>query len=173
MVAMAKSPDNKHIWTVGLDHSLKAWSVETGKVLISSDLLKEDQDHDDRKKHGQFLMNPEVKVYPPSPGIVVYRFEESFLYPNSSLVNDAVVDYVKENTKRGQDMTGVSASARPWNDPGKNSDSEAEANESKPLLHAIVLDFSAMYGTFGLLVHTVLMANTQIAYRHHRDSGPD
>ncbi|PIL23773.1 transporter [Ganoderma sinense ZZ0214-1] len=92
----------------------------------------------------KFLMNPQVKVYPPSPGVVVYRFEESFLYPNSSLVNDAIVDYVKESTKRGQDMSGVKAGDRPWNDPGKNSDLEAEENAAKPIIHAVVLDFSAV-----------------------------
>ncbi|RPD65876.1 sulfate permease [Lentinus tigrinus ALCF2SS1-7] len=93
-------------------------------------------------KPNKFLMNPHVKVYPPSPGIVVYRFEESFLYPNSSLVNDAIVDYVKDYTKRGTDMTGVKAGDRPWNDPGKNS--EVEDDAAKPLLHAVVLDFSAV-----------------------------
>lgn len=88
------------------------------------------------------LINPHLKVYPPAPGVVVYRFEESFLYPNSSLVNDAVVDYVKEHTRRGKDMGDVKASDRPWNDPGRRD--EVAKNESKPLLRAVVLDFSAV-----------------------------
>lgn len=88
------------------------------------------------------VMNPHLKVYPPAPGVVIYRFEESFLYPNSSLVNDAVVDYVKEHTRRGKDMTDVKASDRPWNDPGRKD--EELANASKPVLRAVVLDFSAM-----------------------------
>ncbi|KAL1947588.1 hypothetical protein VTO73DRAFT_13312 [Trametes versicolor] len=90
----------------------------------------------------KFLMNEHVKVYPPSPGVVVYRFEESFLYPNSSLVNDAIVDFAKAHTRRGRDMTGVKSGDRPWNDPGKNN--EVEDNAEKPLLHAVVLDFSAV-----------------------------
>ncbi|KAI0807264.1 sulfate permease [Fomes fomentarius] len=93
-------------------------------------------------KPNKFLMNPHVHVYPPSPGVVVYRFEESFLYPNSSLVNDAIVDYVKEHTKRGLDMTGVKAGDRPWNDSGKQSELEGDA--TKPTLHAVVLDLSAV-----------------------------
>lgn len=93
-------------------------------------------------KPNQFLMNPHVHVYPPAPGVVVYRFEESFLYPNSSLVNDAIVDYVKENTKRGLDMTEVKAGDRPWNDPGRKSEPEGDA--TKPTLHAVVLDLSAV-----------------------------
>lgn len=28
--------------------------------------------------------NPRVKVDPPPPGVIVFRFEESFLYPNAS-----------------------------------------------------------------------------------------
>jgi solute carrier family 26 (sodium-independent sulfate anion transporter), member 11 len=88
------------------------------------------------------VMHPHLHVYPPAPGVVIYRFEESFLYPNSSLVNDALVDYVKENTRRGKDMSSVSASERPWNDPGQKD--EELKNASKPILRAVVLDFSAM-----------------------------
>lgn len=86
--------------------------------------------------------NPNAKVFPPSPGVVVYRFEESFLYPNSSLVNDVVVDYVKKYTRRGKDMSNIKASDRPWNDPGGKEDPDADSK--KPLIHAVVLDFSAM-----------------------------
>lgn len=88
------------------------------------------------------LINPHLKVYPPAPGVVVYRFEESFLYPNSSLANDALVDFIKTYTRRGKDMGDVRASDRPWNDPG-NKD-EGSENETRPLLRAVVLDFSAV-----------------------------
>ncbi|GJE97095.1 sulfate permease [Phanerochaete sordida] len=88
------------------------------------------------------LLNPHLQVFPPAPGVVVYRFEESFLYPNSSLVNDAVVDYVKKHTRRGKDMSEVRASDRPWNDPGRSD--ETSENDSRPLLRAVVLDFSAI-----------------------------
>lgn len=88
-----------------------------------------------------------LKIEPPAPGVLVYRFEESYLYPNSSLVNDALVDYVKLNMRRGRDMTHVKASDRPWNDPGpgkKGALDEQAANIKKPDLHAIVLDFSTV-----------------------------
>ncbi|KAG6813355.1 hypothetical protein H0H92_011903 [Tricholoma furcatifolium] len=90
-------------------------------------------------------INSHVKITPPSPGVIVYRFEESYLYPNCSLVNDALVDYVKANMQRGKDMSNIKPGDRPWNDPGpaRNSGiSEQEANLKKPILHAIVLDFS-------------------------------
>lgn len=63
-------------------------------------------------------MNPHVKVEAPADGVIIYRLEESITFPNSSSVNSALVDYAKEHTKRGKDMTNVPLSERPWNDPG-------------------------------------------------------
>jgi sodium-independent sulfate anion transporter 11 len=88
-----------------------------------------------------------LKIIPPSPGVIIYRFEESYIYPNSSLVNSALVDHVKGNMRRGKDMSNVKLSDRPWNDPGPRrygADAERAANESRPVLHAIVLDFSTV-----------------------------
>ncbi|KDQ59482.1 hypothetical protein JAAARDRAFT_713540 [Jaapia argillacea MUCL 33604] len=92
------------------------------------------------------VLNPQLKVDPPAPGVIVYRFEESYLYPNTSLVNSAIVDYVKKYTRRGKDMTTVKYSDRPWNDPGPRAGVAAEAadNDRKPPLYAIVLDFSGV-----------------------------
>lgn len=93
------------------------------------------------------VMNPHVKVEAPSNGIVIYRLEESITFPNSSSVNSALVDYAKEHTKRGRDMTNVPLSQRPWNDPGPRRGAlkdEAAADDSKPVLRAVVLDFSAV-----------------------------
>jgi len=93
------------------------------------------------------MTNPNAKVDLPAPGVIVYRFEESYLYPNCSLINSAIVDYVKENMRRGIDLSTMKPFDRPWNDPGPPSGS-AEAmqaiNSEKPVLHAIVLDFSGV-----------------------------
>lgn len=92
--------------------------------------------------------NAQVKVQPPAPGVIVYRFEESILYPNTSLVNDALVDHVKAHTRRGKDMTDVKLADRPWNDPGPSGNGAAAdqaVNDQKPILHAIVLDFATVY----------------------------
>ncbi|KAH8117425.1 high affinity sulfate permease [Phellopilus nigrolimitatus] len=89
----------------------------------------------------------DIVVRPPEPGVIVYRYEESVLYPNCSLLNTTLVQYVKEHTKRGKDIGSVSLSDRPWNDPGPRRGHEAEElarDASKPLLKAIVLDFSSM-----------------------------
>jgi sodium-independent sulfate anion transporter 11 len=99
-------------------------------------------------EHDDFI-NPNVKVKVPSPGIIVYRLHESYIYPNASATDSQLVDYVRENFRRGLDMSNVSNSERAWNDPGPpqgTSSAEVAAdNEAKPDLRAIVLDFTATY----------------------------
>ncbi|WVQ67849.1 uncharacterized protein L199_006054 [Kwoniella botswanensis] len=89
----------------------------------------------------------DIPVEAPPPGVVIYRFEESFLYPNASLINDRIVNYVKQHTRRGKDFTGISAGDRPWNDPGpkaKDAAILAENDLTKPKLRAVILDFTAV-----------------------------
>lgn len=91
------------------------------------------------------LMNTSVKPTPPMPGVIVYRFEESFLYPNASILNSTIVDYVKANMRRGVDMSTIKLADRPWNDPGPKPGQDLEAeNSKKPDLKAVVLDFSGV-----------------------------
>lgn len=91
------------------------------------------------------VVNPHIKVTPPAPGVIVYRFEESYLYPNSAVMNEYLVDYAKEHTKMGKDMSGVKKSDRAWNDPEPSNHADlVEAERRKPILHAIVLDFSTV-----------------------------
>ena len=94
------------------------------------------------------VMNPDLQIIPPAPGVILYRFEESYLYPNASIVNSALVDHAKATTRRGRDLTGVSASQRPWNDPGPRKGAAVEDDSHKPLLRAVVLDFSGVYVFF-------------------------
>jgi sodium-independent sulfate anion transporter 11 len=93
------------------------------------------------------VMNRDVPVENPPPGVVIYRFEESFLFPNASYINDKIVGYVKQHTRRGKDQSLIAKGDRPWNDPGPskaNAESILEAEKSKPLLKAVILDFSAV-----------------------------
>ncbi|KAH8107159.1 sulfate permease [Cristinia sonorae] len=91
------------------------------------------------------LMNSDLKVTPPTPGVIVYRLEESFVYPNSSRVNSTLVDYVRANMRRGLDMSKIKLSDRAWNDPGpRPGHDESAENNGKPVLRAIVLDFSSV-----------------------------
>jgi len=92
------------------------------------------------------VINPQIKVEPPPPGILIYRFEETFLYPNCSVLNSEIVDHVKAAIRRGKDLRLVPLSDRPWNDPGRRhgATSEWEENQARPILRAIVLDFSTV-----------------------------
>ena len=94
------------------------------------------------------VINPEIKVTPPAPGVIVYKLEESYLYPNSGLMESILVDHVKQHTKRGRDMTHVKLADRAWNDAGLGrggGEEEQNQNMKKPVLHAIVLDLSNVY----------------------------
>ncbi|KAF8448683.1 sulfate permease [Boletus edulis BED1] len=93
------------------------------------------------------VINPAVKVEPPAPGILIYRFEESYLYPNCSLINSTIVDYVQGNMRRGIDVGAIKVQDRPWNDPGPTAggaQAAQVANLAKPKLRAIIFDFSAV-----------------------------
>lgn len=57
-VDLAKSLDGKFVWTVTLDHHLKAWSANTGKVAFQMDLLHEKGDRDGRRQQ-QYVMTAE------------------------------------------------------------------------------------------------------------------
>ena len=92
------------------------------------------------------VTNSKIKVTPPFPGIIIYKFEESYLYPNSSIVQSVLVDHVKKYMQRGKNMTNIKAADRLWNDAGRSGGGETEQkrNLRKPILHAIALDFSTV-----------------------------
>ncbi|KAK0289425.1 hypothetical protein LTR35_002622 [Friedmanniomyces endolithicus] len=48
---MAVSPDGKFVWTVSLDHCLRAWSTATGKVVMKRDLSDERGQKDSRQPY--------------------------------------------------------------------------------------------------------------------------
>ena len=92
------------------------------------------------------VINPEANIQAPPPGVIVFRPTESFTYPNASTQCDTIVDEVKRVTKRGKANAFPTLGDRPWNDIGPRrgfSQAEIEA-DVRPVLHAVVLDFSAV-----------------------------
>ncbi|KAH7889777.1 sulfate transporter family-domain-containing protein [Phlebopus sp. FC_14] len=136
-----------------------------GKVTLSDV-------HDSRNTREVFLplrrdnvTNPHVKVDPPSPGIIIYRFEESYLYPNCSIINSAIVDHVKETMRRGIDLSTIRLRDRAWNDHGPvRGDAAAAqaANNAKPELHAIVFDFSGVSQLDTTSVQTLIDTRNEV-----------
>ncbi|KAK8216195.1 nucleoporin Nup120/160-domain-containing protein [Phyllosticta capitalensis] len=57
--AIETSPDQQHIWTVSLNHTLRAWNVKTGKVGVETDLLGEN--NRDPQKMAQFFIGAEQR----------------------------------------------------------------------------------------------------------------
>ncbi|GHJ83974.1 hypothetical protein NliqN6_0376 [Naganishia liquefaciens] len=92
------------------------------------------------------ITNPQVKIESPPPGVIIYRFEESFLYPNASYINQAILDHVKAKTRRGKDMSFVKPGDRPWNDPGprKGQAIEDSTKANQPICRAVILDFAGV-----------------------------
>jgi hypothetical protein len=59
---LTKSLDGKHVWTVTLDHHLKAWSADTGRVAVHRDLLGEKDDRDGSKKQPYIMTAEQGKL---------------------------------------------------------------------------------------------------------------
>ncbi|KAM0702986.1 hypothetical protein Q7P35_010418 [Cladosporium inversicolor] len=58
-VDLAKSPDGNIVWTITLDHQLKAWSANTGHVALQMDLLNEKSDRDGSRRQAPYVMTAE------------------------------------------------------------------------------------------------------------------
>ena len=54
--AIESSPDREHVFTISLDHSLKAWNAQTGKVGVQIDILGEPRR--EPNAGAQYLINP-------------------------------------------------------------------------------------------------------------------
>ena len=92
------------------------------------------------------VLNPNVRVSNPPPGVIVFRPSESFTYPNSSTQTDIIVDEIKRTTRRGKANAFPTLGDRPWNDigPRKGFSLETILSDKRPILRAVVLDFSAV-----------------------------
>lgn len=133
--------------------------------------------------------NPEVPIQPPPPGVIVYRFGDSYTYMNCGRHYDIIFDEVKRTTKRGQMVTAVKKVDRPWNDPGEwetprwikrlvnrrktaEECAEIEAQEAReledkskddrPLLKIICLDFSQCAQTDATAIQSLVDLRKQV-----------
>ncbi|PWN44340.1 sulfate permease, partial [Ceraceosorus guamensis] len=123
-------------------------------------------------EHKDGLRDPSVFVERPPPGVLIWKFEEAFTYPNASHLADVLIEEAKVQTRPAASSLYKSRGDRPWNDPGpvnpyfsragraflcgsaaRKADAkykeavEAEArlaHDTRPLLRAFIFDFSSV-----------------------------
>lgn len=64
------------------------------------------------------MRDPSVHVEAPPPGILIYRFEEAFTYPNANYLTEMILDRIKTETRPFKAVKYARNGDRPWNDPG-------------------------------------------------------
>ncbi|CAG8592920.1 3151_t:CDS:2, partial [Acaulospora colombiana] len=80
----------------------------------------------------------------PPEGVLIFRFEEGLTHPNANFIDDKVVEYVKEHTRR-MAKRAEKFGDRPWNDAGsKNEEVYFEENSKLPPLKAVVFDMTSV-----------------------------
>ena len=130
------------------------------------------------------LRDPSIHVEPPPPGVLIYRFEEAFTYPNASHLADLLIERVKQTTRPGKPASSKSLGDRPWNDPGapnphlvkaahavtcrnprKVNPADFEFDTSvdrRPLLRAMIFDFSSVSNVDTTSVQTLVDVRTAV-----------
>ncbi|KAL2891006.1 Sulfate permease 2 [Ceratocystis lukuohia] len=88
--------------------------------------------------------NPKVDVAQSHPGVIIYRFQEGFSYANSAQHTDNLVDIVFRETRRTLLDRYEKLGDRPWNDPGPRRGAAINVDDQRPILRAIILDFSSV-----------------------------
>ncbi|SPN97577.1 probable sulfate permease SutB [Cephalotrichum gorgonifer] len=93
--------------------------------------------------------NPQIDIQNPYPGVFIYRFTESFNYPNASNTLEHFLAHVFAETRRTTPLNYDRPGERPWNDPGPSRSKRAQTTgdverEDLPTLKAVILDFSSV-----------------------------
>ncbi|KAF2842634.1 sulfate permease 2 [Patellaria atrata CBS 101060] len=136
----------------------KAKAFVLGRVKIhyvtKEELLREDKHNDSTENTSSreaFLpiehqdgSNPLIDVQKPHPGVFIYRFSEGFTYVNQAHYLDALTEHLFKHTRRTQLTNYTKIGDRPWNDPGLRRGQRIDTDDSRPILRAVILDFSSV-----------------------------
>ena len=117
------------------------------------------------------LSNPQVDIKTPYPGVFIYRFGEGLNYVNCARHLDNLTIYVFKHTRRTQLNKYEKVGDRPWNDPGprRGKISNNEEMAARPILRAVILDFSAV----NFLDVTAAQALIDLRDQFNRYTAPD
>jgi solute carrier family 26 (sodium-independent sulfate anion transporter), member 11 len=88
--------------------------------------------------------NPDVEIERPEPGIFIYRFSEGFNFPNANSQLDYMAHAVMTETRPTVERKYEKPGDRPWNDYTPRRQKDMLADDNRPILRAIILDFSAV-----------------------------
>ncbi|KAJ4358381.1 uncharacterized protein N0V89_002963 [Didymosphaeria variabile] len=88
--------------------------------------------------------NPQIEPESPYPGIVIFRFTEAFSYLNQQGYMDELVAQAQHVARPGILDRYSKLGDRPWNDPGPRRGQQVNTDDHRPMLRAIILDFSAV-----------------------------
>ncbi|KAI5365930.1 Putative SLC26A/SulP transporter, STAS domain, sulfate anion transporter, STAS domain superfamily [Septoria linicola] len=88
--------------------------------------------------------NPAIQPRHPYPGVFIYRFSEGFNYPNANHYLDHLTKTIFAQTQRTNPHSYARPGDRPWNDPGPRPGKEVVADDHRPTLKAVVVDFSSV-----------------------------
>ncbi|KAF1944688.1 sulfate permease-like protein [Clathrospora elynae] len=88
--------------------------------------------------------NPLVDIESPYPGILIYRFTEGFTYLNQQGYMDELVHHAQTISRPTTLDHYSKLGDRPWNNPGPRRGQQISPDDHRPILRAIILDFSAV-----------------------------
>ncbi|XPT02843.1 hypothetical protein M3J09_011949 [Ascochyta lentis] len=88
--------------------------------------------------------NPDVDIESPYPGILIFRFSEGYTYLNQQGYMDELVKHAQTIARPTTLDRYAKLGDRPWNDPGPRRGQQVNVDDNRPILRAIILDFSAV-----------------------------
>ncbi|KAF2627674.1 sulfate permease 2 [Macroventuria anomochaeta] len=88
--------------------------------------------------------NPNVDIESPYPGILIFRFSEGYTYLNQQGYMDELVKHAQTIARPTTLDRYAKLGDRPWNDPGPRRGQQVNVDDNRPILRAIILDFSAV-----------------------------
>jgi sodium-independent sulfate anion transporter 11 len=153
LIRMAKSP-GKFRGSVGVTRIVRYGRTTARPASRSSSALPVSAQHSENEHPGMTRQvyvpydtkdsrNPDIEVEPAYPGVFIYRFSENFNYINQAYHIDHLTSYIMSNTRRTRLDDGIRPSDRLWCDAPPSA-ALLEKTSSKPMLRAVVLDFSTV-----------------------------
>ncbi|KAM5341595.1 hypothetical protein ACJ41O_014626 [Fusarium nematophilum] len=111
-------------------------------------------DHDDGS-------NPKVIVRSPYPGVFIYRFAEGFNYPNATRYLNHLTETIFAECRRTNPALLGKLGDRPWND-GQPRNIKVSENDDRPILKAVILDFSTVNNVDVTSVQSLIDVRNQL-----------